>query len=440
MTPTIQVYLDGVRAADGHDPNEPALAPFVVDGLTGSWGRSSTIDQPDGDVCSFTMIRRLSATDDQFAVFNKKLKLGVRVDVDAGAGHRVFTGQVTSLVLSASPSGWAQYDIVADDVLSDLSNRPAGTTSRPVEKLPARANYILTGRGVPISIAATIVDMRVKAFDPDSDSGSTATSMLQELAVSAGATLWSTTTPADDPALLMETPSSRPALRRLAKPGALVVIVVDTVHVTGLVTIDACVPDLEPIRIVQNMDDLITSCAVTYYDETAAYAPKVVLIRDEAAESKDRPFGVRRSSLDSQLVTYTDASTVASSIVARLHDPGWGIEGLVVDDDLDDDDMRVLLAADTRIGRPIELANLPPWVPDMGTGDTFVGYLEGGTYTSTQGVWSTTLNVAAALSYAGANARWTDLDTATQAANTWQWNQFDPDISWLDLQGVAGPA
>ena len=264
--------------------------------------------------------------------------------------------------------------------------------------------------------------------------------MLQELAISAGATLWSTTTSGGDPALLMESPDQRPALRRLAKPASLVVIVIDT-NLPGLVTVDGCIPDLDPVSLTQTMDDLVTSCAITYYDETATYAAKVVLIRDYEAESIIGPYGVRRASLDSQLVALADATTVATALVARLHDPTWKIQGVQVDDALDDASMRALLTARTRIGKPLKITHLP-WMPDTGQSppSEFVGYVEGGSILSEQGVWSTELNVAAATSYAGMNARWSDLNTSVQAANTWQWQQFDPDMTWLDLQGVAGPA
>jgi len=443
MTPTIQVYLNGVRAADGSNPNEPATAPFVVEGLSISWGRDNTLDQPAGDVCSFTMARRFTASEGQLAIFNRTLKLGVRVDVDAGSGYRVFTGQVTSVALSATGalgSGWIRYDIVADDALTDLSNRPSGTDDRPVETVSQRANYVLTDRGVPITMPAATAAIRVKAYDADADSGAVATAMLQELAISAGATLWSTTTSGGDPALLMESPDQRPALRRLAKPASLVVIVIDT-NLPGLVTVDGCIPDLDPVSLTQTMDDLVTSCAITYYDETATYAAKVVLIRDYEAESIIGPYGVRRASLDSQLVALADATTVATALVARLHDPTWKIQGVQVDDALDDASMRALLTARTRIGKPLKITHLP-WMPDTGQSppSEFVGYVEGGSILSEQGVWSTELNVAAATSYAGMNARWSDLNTSVQAANTWQWQQFDPDMTWLDLQGVAGPA
>ena len=187
MTPTIQVYLNGVRAADGSNPNEPATAPFVVEGLSISWGRDNTLDQPAGDVCSFTMARRFTASEGQLAIFNRSLKLGVRVDVDAGSGYRVFTGQVTSVALSATGalgSGWIRYDIVADDALTDLSNRPSGTDDRPVETVSQRANYVLTDRGVPITMPAATAAIRVKAYDADADSGAVATAMVARIKAS----------------------------------------------------------------------------------------------------------------------------------------------------------------------------------------------------------------------------------------------------------------
>jgi hypothetical protein len=69
------VEVDGVRVADG-SPGEPVHAPFVLDGLTIDWGRTTTLDQPDPATCSLDVV---DPTGGQ--TFLSLLSVGTRLDV-----------------------------------------------------------------------------------------------------------------------------------------------------------------------------------------------------------------------------------------------------------------------------------------------------------------------------------------------------------------------
>jgi hypothetical protein len=77
--PTCTLWVDGVRYADGQ-PTELAAAPVALTGLTVSWGRDTTVDQPGPATCSFEVLDRPG--DPRFTA---TLKIGSRVQVRADA-------------------------------------------------------------------------------------------------------------------------------------------------------------------------------------------------------------------------------------------------------------------------------------------------------------------------------------------------------------------
>src|SRR4029079_19344481 len=52
---TCTVYADGVRLADGGPGDDPA-DPTALSGLSITWGRDTTVDQPDPATCTFAIM------------------------------------------------------------------------------------------------------------------------------------------------------------------------------------------------------------------------------------------------------------------------------------------------------------------------------------------------------------------------------------------------
>ena len=77
--PSCVLWIDGVRYADGQ-PAELAADPVALTGLTVSWGRDTTIDQPSPASCAFTVLDRPGG-----ARFTSRLRIGARVQVRADA-------------------------------------------------------------------------------------------------------------------------------------------------------------------------------------------------------------------------------------------------------------------------------------------------------------------------------------------------------------------
>lgn len=441
MTPPIAIYLDGVKLADGSPEDDPT-APYVIDGLTVTWGRTTTIDQPAASTNTFVMRQQPTWEGDQPAFDG--MQIGRRIDLYAGENCPVFVGSITDLALVWNADDELLWlTVTADDVLADLGNRPSASTPWAREALASRAANILNAarNDTPITISTDIRPIILRKLDVDEGADSMVAEQLADIAASVDAVLWATVDADGQPALFMESPALRAPLRRLAKPGALIIIE-DVSAAAGAMPIDPCIPNLDPVEFRQTGSDMVTGVSVTYYipDPEDSSAPDVgvtTTIVDQAAESPDRPWGVRRMTLDSQLTTAADAQEFAGRIVGRLSSPQWRITGLAIDTEveptLSDVQMQRLLNMRTRNGLPVTINPLPAWAPLPS--DTFAGYVEGGEIASIRGYWSCVLTVSSAQSFGGASAKWDDLP----ADDAWCWDNFDPDIVWADLNGVAGP-
>jgi hypothetical protein len=74
---TCQVFIDGVKAADG-SPGEAIDEPAILEDLAVTWGRSDTMSQPDPDSCTFTVVDPVGGT-----AFTGVYGTGKRVEVVA---------------------------------------------------------------------------------------------------------------------------------------------------------------------------------------------------------------------------------------------------------------------------------------------------------------------------------------------------------------------
>jgi hypothetical protein len=79
LPPSCVLWVDGARYADGQ-PAEPVAEPVALTGLTVTWGRSTTIDQPAPATCVFEVLDRPGGNR-----FTGKLGIGSRVQVRADA-------------------------------------------------------------------------------------------------------------------------------------------------------------------------------------------------------------------------------------------------------------------------------------------------------------------------------------------------------------------
>jgi hypothetical protein len=80
------------------------------------------------------------------------------------------------------------------------------------------------------------------------------------------------------------------------------------------------------------------------------------------------------------------------------------------------------------------LTDLPPWVQPMTSQDDQVAlYVEGGTYVYNAGHWELSVTTSNASGSAVGYTPWNALDA------DWAWNDWDPEVSWLDLFGVTYP-
>lgn len=442
MTLDVSLFIDGKRVADG-SVTDPAGMPYALDGLTVNWGRPTTVDQPAASTCSFTLEASTDWPDPD--LFGSTITLGRQVDVLAGVNKAaVFTGQITdvAMVVADDDPTTLVLSVTCDDILADLANRTTSAAARPVETAAERVYRVLDAArtGTRCDVASDIGVMQVRRITADDAQKAMVTDTLANLATSVDGVLWSTVDAAGDAMLRLESPAQRAPLKRLELVPPWVLIV-DVTAAAGAVPINPCIPVLAPIEYRQTMSDLVTGLAVTYYvpdpaDTTKDMAVTVTVV-EPGAESPGRPWGVRRMELDTQLTSAVDAQWVAVRVLARLSAPGWRLNNLTVDaaapPTLTDAQWHKVLDARTRNGLPVIIAPLPAWSPPAS--DTFTGYLEGGTFTTTGGLWSASLYVSLAQGY-GTSVRWLDLPDLT----TWQWQDFHSSISWSDLIGVGPPA
>jgi hypothetical protein len=349
----------------------------------------------------------------------------------------VFSGRITDLEAAFDIGmGGTLVSVTAQDNTAELANRFVSSTPWPAESLITRWNRIITAanQSTASSVAASAQPAPITYRDVDNQPAAV---MLAELAASVDGVLWSATHITTGPVLVLETLADRPPLMRLMLgEGGLVIIVPGSEFTTGRgVYLDACSVDLEPVRWSQDIADIATRVAVQWKDQTPDPTKPVDKTVTVTATELEAVIGVKRTQLSTQLSTSAAATTVANSMLARLSAGGWTVKGLQwdtgTDTELDSDRLATfmtMLDGTSRLGLPILLVNLPDWSP-IPT-DRAPLFLEGGRYHSDDGWWSLDLFVASARAV-GKGVKWSELPIE------WAWNEFDPDISWSDLNGVT---
>jgi hypothetical protein len=349
----------------------------------------------------------------------------------------VFAGRITD-----SSAGWdtaaaaAMVEVIAADLSAELGNRDVGAEPWPAERLDARAARILTAAGrtdVTLYIDPRPAAYLVGRVDVDRQQ---VYPMVADLATSVDAVLWPAFHSTTGAFLWVEDMQRRTPVEVLAlDPGSGLIIITDTS--AGTLAISACDIDLDPVRWIQTNADVATRVVIDWQDQTTTPDPTQRTTAVILAELEDPqgPYGVRRVQVTSQVTTDTDATNVATGVVARLMPAAqpWRVGGLTYRVESDADAAHVaaalaMLDGTARIGAPVALHDLPDWSP--APSHTIAGYLEGGVYTFEAGRWVLELVLSAA-GGVGASVTWAELTP------TWPWEAMDPAIRWVDLVGVG---
>ncbi len=352
----------------------------------------------------------------------------------AGTEHTVlvFSGRITNLTAAWDDGiGGAAVDVTAADFTADLDNRDIGDEPWAVEAMGDRFNRILALAGMPVTadIDPSVYGIPISWRDVDNQA---ATGLLQDLATSVDAVMWSAVHQTTGAYLRVEDPAGRVALYRLELVDG-VVQVVDISGGTGTV-LSACDVLRDPIQFVQDVSDITTRAGVTWLEQTVdddgqpGTTEHTVTVIDADLETL---YGTRRVGVSTELQAQADAVDVANRLMARLTASGWRASGFTIDDDDLDQaaDLLLLLDGTSRIGLPARVTDLPPWSP---AGPVLPVYVEGGKYRYDDGRWVLDLNVSSARGQ-GQSVTWAELDP------TWAWDQVDPELSWAGVYGVAGP-
>jgi len=270
-----------------------------------------------------------------------------------------------------------------------------------------------------------------------------ALTLLQEMAISGDAVLWCATHLTTGPYLRFESLASRPALAGLQQGADSIVVIVPITNAPGMMALAACDLSREPVRWIQDVADVSTRVAVTWREQTLddkgqpAPTDRVVTVSDAMLEQQ---VGTRRIALSTQLAVQTDANVLATNLLGRTSTPGWRLSGLVWDalnaEGMTSDQltrMMTLLDGTTRNGCPVVVTDLPEWSPTPE--DSVALFVEGGTYTSHDGAWQLDMTTSAPTA-AGVSAKWLDMPSTPHPITAWRWQDFDPDIRWVDLSGV----
>jgi hypothetical protein len=359
----------------------------------------------------------------------------------------VFSGRITDLEARYDEgAGATLVEVTAADQRAELGNRDVGDYPWNEETLGARFARIIARSGQPIEtrVSASAAKYLVSWRDVDRQP---AMLLLDELATSSDAVLWAATHPTTGPYLELESMSDRVALFVLEKSSGdgLIRIVLKPTDQTGAVEIDACSILLDPVRWRHDIEDIATRVAVTWREQFVDPDDGLIKPKD-VTETLENPsleadIGVRRIAVATQLSRQADAQNIAGAILGRTGVSQWRVSGLEWhvnqnDDQFDADQLTVLmklLDGTSRNGLPLILSNLPAWSPILGT-DRVPLFLEGGRYINEDGAWELDLIVSSATSV-GDSVTWDELPPNPG----WSWDDFAPEVRWIDMGGVSAP-
>jgi hypothetical protein len=427
---TCELWIDGARYADGQ-PAELTTDPVALTGLSITWGRKTTVDQPEPATCSVTVLDPPGGVR-----FDATVTLGSALRVWSALGGQrviVFDGRVTDLDATYSQDdGGATVDLVAADLTADLGNRYVGDDPWAQETLAARVGRILALAGATqqAQIDPRPAAVQVGRMDADRQG---AMNLLTDLATTAGAVLWSAVDPSSGAYLWFEDPGLRPAGQVLVQYPSLYWAPSAAPATAGAMTADDVLRS--PVHWYLDTSDLLTRVTVRWRDQTTTPDPteRLVTVVDTAAETA---WGAKALSVGTLLVSSQAASELCTGVLAAHATAGaWRSTGLTWDLDLTTDPADpdtvalalLLLDGTARIGTSLTLTDLPDWTP---TGAATRLFVEGGTYVFEDGRWVLALDTVPSAG-TGTSISYAQLDPSIRGQD------FDPALTYSALTGVG---
>jgi hypothetical protein len=153
------VYADGVRVADG-SPTDNPLDPTALSGLSLTWGRESTVDQPQASTCAFDVIDTAGGEG-----FSSRFFLGSTIQVTAGGSLY----PAPTVPAFTNPSFEAPFHEFVKTTKADISqpttNPHTGTKSLAVQPTLASTSWTIAMAPAPLSADPTAWDT-IPVSDP----------------------------------------------------------------------------------------------------------------------------------------------------------------------------------------------------------------------------------------------------------------------------------
>src|SRR4029077_17456642 len=131
----------------------------------------------------------------------------------------------------------------------------------------------------------------------------------------------------------IEDVTARPAALTLAPPPTYVRVVPSTVAIGHSIPVSACLIDVDPVRLLLDIGDTISTVDVQWLEQTQDPGPPVVNKPTQRTGPAPDPtmtatIGSRRLSVSTQLATQALAEAQANLWLARSSVMAWRIEGL----------------------------------------------------------------------------------------------------------------
>jgi len=426
---TCEVWIDGARFADAPGTGAPA----ALDDLGLVWGRDNRLDQPRAAQLSVKVLDRGTGPP-----WDTLVGLGSTVPVWCQVGPaRVspFTGRVTDVTAEwdADLAGTV-IELAAADRLADLGNRFVGAEPWAAEPWWGRAHRI-TGQGGAdwATIPFPPGDLTVSRMDVDRQAMA---GLLAELGTTGGTIVFPAMFPDGRDLLVAQNPNDR---------ASLVVLGVGTDGLwrpvpaagAGAYELSACDVLQDPVAWSRTSGDLVTRVTVRWRDQTGSPAPTERSVAYVNAADETR-WGARGLSLGTILTTEAAATDLAGATLVRNQASDayratglvWDLDRVTGDQAAADELAARLLDSSERTGTAVSLTDLPAWTPASADAG---GYVEGGGYRFRHGRWVLTLVTTSAVG-AGSSISYADTPRPAPA-----YNQYAPDVSYLDLLGVGAP-
>lgn len=180
----------------------------------------------------------------------------------------------------------------------------------------------------------------------------------------------------------------------------------------------------------QSVTDVVNEAEISYGGETGS---KVTVSEPTSADPRTG-VGPYPTQISTALAAELDAYDLGTDLVGRRAWPYYQLPAVTIDlarSGLDLD--RLATAFEIVNGDRVALTSMPagsPW-------DTLPRgcFIEGYTETATATAWRMTL-VVSDPALAGVDLRWIDVPDS----DDWQWQDIDPDLTWLDLARIEDPA